>query len=128
MNSALLTIMLVATGSAAWSAADIGVAPGEPLLPAVLNQSAAPTSLEVGPQGCIVGVRQRVVLRAPKVDRTGLAAADHARAEGALVADWRKHMKAAGVPEDLLDRTTRMPNRIYELSGQEVSRLGCIVE
>lgn len=125
MNSGVLTLLLLATGCAAWSADDGMVAGERPLAVAVWQQAAPP--IEVTRQGCIVGARQRVVLRAPRVDPTGPPATDHARAERALVEDWRRQMTEAGVPNDLIDRTTRMPNRTYELSSHDMDRLGCVI-
>lgn len=129
MNVAVLSFLVLAAGSAAWSAAEVGMAPGDQPLHALSRQpSASSPQFDIGAQGCVLGARQRVVLRVPRVEPAGLSAAEHARAERAVLEDWRKEMVGAGVPPDLLDRAARMPNRTYELSGQEVFRLGCIVE
>lgn len=125
VNSALLALLVIATGCAAWSAADVGTGPSEPLFATVTPQRQA-TAPRASGHGCIA-TGDRIVLRAPRLEAAGLPTADHARAERALVDDWRRDMIFIGVPVDLLDKTLRMPNRTYELSNHEMDRLSCSV-
>jgi hypothetical protein len=125
MNLPVLTLLLLAVGSAGWSAAEVGVAPGEqPRWAGTGTRTASVVPVEQHP--CGVGNRTRVALRAPRIEPAGMAAADRARLEQAVVEEWRDRMTAAGVPRDLLDRTLRMPNRVYELSNHEMERTGCV--
>lgn len=127
MNTVSLGLLLMATAGAAWSAADVGMAPGaQPLGLAVAQRGAAPAE-PVG-RGCGAGSLRPVLLRAPLVDPAGLAAAEHVKLERAVIEDWRRRMRAGGVPDDLIERTLRMPNRVYEPSSHEMKRLSCTAD
>lgn len=125
MNLPGLTLLLLVIGTAGWSAADVGMAPGDqPRWASTEMFAAAPVSDE--PHACTDGTRNKVVLQAPRIDPTEMPETNRARIEQAVVDAWMVRMTSAGVPRDLLDRTLRMPNRTYELSNNDRVRAGCI--
>jgi hypothetical protein len=124
MNSSLLAVFLIATCAAAWSAADFSGMADQPA--EVALRRPGETLRPIASHGCTIGGQQRIELRVPRVRSAGLSGEDRARIERAVMDDWRREMAAAGIPNDLLDRATRMPSGVYLLSIHETDRLGCI--
>lgn len=124
MKLGLLTVLLLTIGGAAWTSADLDVGAIERLPPLTVEPRSVSPFWSAG-RGCLTEPQDRVVLRAPRIDSVNLSVKDHIRIERAVIDDWRREMTAAGVPNDLLDRTLAAANRQYRLSVDETRRLGC---